>query len=313
MRHEYELIEHNEIGGFKLFLVDMLYRTPHNHKDIELCLILRGSIDIIHMDGSFTAPEGSFFLMNSFQPHELHAKEPALILALQVSPDFFASYFPQIATTHFQTGPVQSSRSPKARQLYRKCIALANTYFLAEPLYELSCASAVNDIFLDLLSILQWENISAREQELFTARQIKFRYLTNAIGERYSEKLLLGELAEEMNVSVYYLSHFFKECFGIPFQEYLSRVRCEKARQMLLLTDRSLLDISIASGFSDPKYFNRAFRAQYGVTPKEYRRDFHDAPLPLQQSSMLSTQEFLSREASLVLLGEYISQSGNSV
>ena len=54
--------------------------------------------------------------------------------------------------------------------------------------------------------------------------------------------MLLGDLAEEMGVSLYYLSHFFKENFGMPFQEYLSRLRCEKARHDLLMTDLSLLD-----------------------------------------------------------------------
>lgn len=304
MAHEYELIEHNEIGGFKLFLVNMLYRTPHNHKDLELCLILRGSIDIRHIEGSFTAREGSFFLMNSFQPHELQAKEPALILALQVSPDFFAPYFPQIETIHFEVGPVSGEHSPLAKDLITKILSLAHTYLLAQPMYELKCAAGVNDVFLDLLRVLHWKNISSHERELFTERQMKFRYLTNAIDSRYSGKLLLGDLAEEMHVSIYYLSHFFRDCFGMPFQEYLSRVRCENARRLLLLTDRSLLEVSIACGFSDPKYFNSGFRSLYGITPKEYRKKFKEAPLPSQQSSMLTTQKFLSSEASLVLLDQ---------
>ena len=56
------------------------------------------------------------------------------------------------------------------------------------------------------------------------------------------------------------------------------------------------------SGFSDPKYFNKSFKEQYGCTPKQYRKDFEKLELKEQQRNMLSTQEFLSDRASLVLL-----------
>ena len=306
MNQEYELIEHSEINGFRVFLVDMLYRTPHNHKDIELCLLLRGEVDITRSNGTFHIPQDSFYLMNSFEPHELKTKDPALILALQISPDFFAPYYPQAASLSFGDMPVPKTLNSRTEALFDKCIRLASAYLRGEPLFELRCASLINDIFLDILEIFPWENISSREQELFTARQKKVRYLTNAVDARSSEKLLLSDLAEEMEVSVYYLSHFFKQCFGVPFQEYLSKVRCEKARQLLLLTDQSLLDISIAAGFSDPKYFNRSFKNQYGMSPKEYRSNFENAPLQKQQQSMLTTQEFLSKEASLVQLERYL-------
>lgn len=122
----------------------------------------------------------------------------------------------------------------------------------------------------------------------------------------YPQKLLLSDIAKELELSLYYLSHFFKANFGISFQDYLARIRSEKARQLLLLTRQSLLDISISAGFSDPKYFNASFKKQYGCTPKEYRRQFKHAQLPDQQISMLTTQEFLSEEAGLILLDQFM-------
>ena len=94
--HEYELVPHRDIGGFRLFLVNMLYRTPHLHKDIELCLMLNGEVSVYSQGKKYACPEGSFLLLNSYQVHELHAKEPVTILSLQVSPDFFALHFPQM-------------------------------------------------------------------------------------------------------------------------------------------------------------------------------------------------------------------------
>ena len=62
------------------------------------------------------------------------------------------------------------------------------------------------------------------------------RKITHYIDEHYSEKLLLSDIARKEDLSLTYLSHFFKDYLGLPFQEYLAKIRCEKARQLLLLT-----------------------------------------------------------------------------
>ena len=82
----------------------------------------------------------------------------------------------------------------------------------------------------------------------------------------------------------------------------MAALRCEKARQLLLLTSLNLLDISLESGFSDIKYLNKAFVRQYGYSPREYRAQFDREELPSKQRSILSTQQFLSPKASLVWL-----------
>ncbi|MEI3348143.1 MAG: helix-turn-helix transcriptional regulator [Dysosmobacter sp.] len=121
-------------------------------------------------------------------------------------------------------------------------------------------------------------------------------------------KLLLGDLARELGVNVYYLSHFFREQFGLSFQEYVGKLRCEKARRELLLTDRSLLDISLACGFSSPKYFQRAFARQYGAAPREYRRLAPRESEARQTPGVLTSQEFLSDEQSLSIVQRLLEQ-----
>ena len=125
------------------------------------------------------------------------------------------------------------------------------------------------------------------------------------IDEHSSEKLLLADIAKYLNLDLYYLSHFFRDSFGISFQNYLLKIRCEHARQLLLLSELSLLDISISTGFSDPKYFNKGFIQQYGCTPKEYRKIFKNKKLEVQQKFMLSTQEFLSETSSIIILDKF--------
>ena len=105
-----------------------------------------------------------------------------------------------------------------------------------------------------------------------------------------------------------YLSAFFKSAFGLSFQSYVRKLRCEKARQLLLCTDLSLLDISLSCGFSSPKYFQRAFQKQYGATPREYRRQAPRETGELPAASVLTSQKFLSDQESLRVVQRLLEQ-----
>lgn len=93
MNQEFEIISHSQMN-FKLFLVNMLYRTPHIHKDFELCLLLDGSLFLQAQNETHSLETGDFFVVNPFQSHELKADSPALLVSLQVHPSFFFFLLP---------------------------------------------------------------------------------------------------------------------------------------------------------------------------------------------------------------------------
>ena len=300
MKYEYELISHNYIRGFHLFLVRILYRTPHLHREFEVNLILDGSVEILSQGRGYHAETGDFFVFDPYQPHELRAREgTVLILSIQISPTFFSDYFPQMESVRFGTEIFHRAASPRHQQLYRQLLELTCCYCQKAPFYELDCARDINALFRALLDVSAFTVVSEAERPAQRARQERVRYLAERIEGGFSEKLLLGDLAKELGVGLYYLSHFFREHFGLSFQEYLAKLRCEKARRELLLTDRSLLDISLSCGFSSPKYFQRAFQKQYGAAPKEYRRQAPRETGELPAASVLTSQEFLSDQESL--------------
>ena len=91
MREEYEVISHNN-ANFHLFLVKIFYRSPHIHRDYEICLIMDGEVCLITQDKSVSLQKNDIFIINPFESHEIKAGSPALILSLQVSPSFFAAF-----------------------------------------------------------------------------------------------------------------------------------------------------------------------------------------------------------------------------
>ncbi|MBR6382797.1 MAG: helix-turn-helix transcriptional regulator [Lachnospiraceae bacterium] len=309
-KNEYEIVNYNA-GNFHVFLVNLLYRTPHTHKDFEIGLILNGEVTM-KLPGLYSRKliKNDIFVLNPYQSHEFAATEPSTVLSLQVHPSFFANFFPKINQVEFTKHAILYSDEKKlCEDLYGILTNLGMEYFKKEELSTLKCASLVNSLFYTLLDNLP--NVISSENENNDARikGQRMRRLIRYIEEHYSEKILLKDLAERENLDLYYLSHFFTENFGIPFQKYLALLRCEKARSLLLLTDLPLLDISLSLGFSDPKYFNRYFKESYGCSPKEYRVKFSTMDLRDQQFSMLTTQKFMSDEAGKVFLSKLVSDT----
>lgn len=87
-----------------------------------------------------------------------------------------------------------------------------------------------------------------------------------------SEDYPLTALADEMNVSVYYLSHLFKTESGISIVEYRNELRLTKAKLMLINTEDSIAEIAVSVGFCSSAYFAEVFSRSESITPSEYRR-----------------------------------------
>lgn len=307
MKQEYELIAHQEMN-FKIFLVNLLYRTPHIHKDFEISVILRGEITAVFQNRSFPFKEKGFFVTSPFQSHELKSDRNATILSLQVPAAFFASYYPRMNHVDFLSPSMETQDEETAAKIRRAMVSLACAFLKKNAYYELKCASLINTLFDRILRTVPYRLLNEKERSALRSKTSRMRKIIDYIDGHFSEKLLLKDIAERESLSLSYLSHFFKDYFGATFQEYLSKVRCEKARQLLLRTNDTLLDVCIACGFSDAKYFNSHFLRQYGSTPKEYRNHFHRQEEIRQRTFLFTTQEFLSEEESLKVLQQFVSR-----
>ena len=310
MNEEFEVVSHGA-ADYKLFLINLLYRTPHVHKEFEVCLLLEGRVQLLTRSQTRNYEAGSLWVLNPFESHELIADHPALILSLQISPAFFAAVFPQMENTEFFLPDSSSADSAGAAEepaLISCFLAIAQAYFSQEELAPLRCAGRIFLFFDSLLQHFPCRLVSEQERQSSANQAKRIRAITNYIDRHYTEKLLLTDLARELGLSMSYLSAFFKSVFGISFQSYVMKMRCERARQLLLLTDFSLLDISIACGFSDLKYFNKGFTRLFGCSPRQYRLDFEREGVDQQQESMLTTQEFLSRAASRAALARFLKE-----
>ena len=78
-------------------------------------------------------------------------------------------------------------------------------------------------------------------------------------------------LADVARLSVYHFLRVFLAVTGVTPHQYLLRVRLRRAAVALKTEQTRILDVAVACGFGDISNFNRAFRAEFGVTPRTYR------------------------------------------
>lgn len=85
--------------------------------------------------------------------------------------------------------------------------------------------------------------------------------------------LSLNSICSYLNISTSHFSTIFKEVTGETFVEVLTRIRMEKARELLENTALKNYEIAEKVGFSDPHYFGISFKKMTGKTPTEYARE----------------------------------------
>ena len=91
------------------------------------------------------------------------------------------------------------------------------------------------------------------------------------INEHQTEDLSLGQVAKAVNMSTFYFCKMFKKITGINFTDYLSRVRIEKAKNLLLNPNLRISEIAYEVGFQSLTHFNRVFKKIIGQSPTQYR------------------------------------------
>lgn len=94
------------------------------------------------------------------------------------------------------------------------------------------------------------------------------------IDENYMRKLSVRDVADELHISYYHLSHVFKQELNISPQDYLISTRMNEACRLLTNTFMSISQIAARVGYGNQSHFNVQFKTVKGISPGQYRRTY---------------------------------------
>lgn len=125
---------------------------------------------------------------------------------------------------------------------------------------------------LQLFSHLQEEKRQLETIDTFSLREVQI--VNEAIlymKKNLSRKCTLAEIAGSVHLSAFYFHSIFRRVRGETPQSYLTKLRIEKASNLLLASDTDIQAIAEVCGFSSQSYFTEVFRKQTNMTPRAYR------------------------------------------
>lgn len=251
---------------------------PHWHEQLILMNIRSGSLVLQCVGQEFVANQGDVLVVN---PNEIHSGlNPGLelnydlikldlILLIGNQADLQQSkYVELILKNHmlFQN----KIKNDKLILSYIANIILE--YREHKEGYEL----AVRGYAYQLLTCLLREYIKViptqNDMDMQYRRIKQINGAINYMEEHLSDKITLKDLAEISNLSLIHFSRVFKSISGYSPMDYLNRLRIQRATQLLLESDLTIIQIAMDTGFSDSNYFSRAFKKVREQTPSEFRR-----------------------------------------
>lgn len=295
MNQKQEVIESQNIINMKLFVVDIDYRTLHMHSEIEILFVFKGNPIVIINDEKLQFNSGDIIIINSNDKHEIISNhETSTFLCLKVSSKYFEGYFPQISNIIFEE---HCKYNTKHKLLIYTFLNLGRIYIHKELFYQVNCASMINIMYNYLLKKFSRYEVNNNKSYVSCQNKLRLSRITRFIEENYYDKISLQDIADMEELSVYFLSHFIRDNLKQSFQEYLTLVRFNNAKELILTTDMKLIDICYSCGFSDYRYMNKAFKRYCRCTPKEFRQKHITLNSPMNSLGGTSRRIYDDKEA----------------
>ena len=110
---------------------------------------------------------------------------------------------------------------------------------------------------------------SATDSEL----ERKLKTVLSYIREHYTETMTIEELAGVFHFSQAHFMSFFKKFAVMTCVEYINHYRLSRVAAALAQSDQPVMEAAMENGFHNISYFNKLFRKEFGVTPREYRTE----------------------------------------
>ena len=100
----------------------------------------------------------------------------------------------------------------------------------------------------------------------------KLKEVTDWMAQHIAEDLKLDQLAAQVGLSKFHFDRLFKRAIGLSPSQYQIDLRMNEARRLLRETKKSILDVALDVGYTNPSHFAKLFRRENGLTPSKYRQ-----------------------------------------
>ena len=252
-------------------------RVPHFHEDIEMCTVTSGKMAYSVNGKTIMLEEGDTIFINSNQIHYSMAieEQTARYVIFIAHPGILNS---SVAVEMQALRPIIDNKDlPYLR--FRDIDEMTDKmYSLMHSLLAIRhCPFEITKQFFQI-----WDLIIKRSEiigilgpeEVSDSRMQTFKNMMHFISNNFQRTLTLEEIASSANISKSLCNLLFKQYVGESPISYLMHFRARKMAEYLRSSNLSMAEICSLSGFSGVSYMSETFKKFFGVSPREYRKQW---------------------------------------
>lgn len=244
---EYSIIK----SAFVKFEANYLYKS-HKHNHYEIIYTAGGQCMMLINDKEVVLSVGDCIFINRNVKHNFYVngKSGCKIQQLEIECNEEILNDEYLRLTN---APIISS-----------CLNNINTFY-KEKTFE-AVQTPLIELEIKQLSLLaKAMAVTNLNENVYIPKAVK------AIKEKYLSEISGAEIAAELGISERYLRKIFESDLGITPKEYIITLRMEKAKNLLINTDKKIAEIAGLTGYNTIQYFSEIFKERTGVTPREFR------------------------------------------
>ena len=236
----------------------------HWHENIELLYFVEGEADVVTDNVSVRVKPGQLAVVNSNSLHKIQSDSDVYYYCIIINSSFLENFGISTYYTTFE----RLVESEKISSIFTHIIEEFSTRGV---LFQ---ASIKADI-LHLMTELVRNHISV-DKPVFSEAGSRLdiaKKVLRYIHQNFRNPLTLDIISSETGFSKYYLSHLFKDVVGCSPIHYLNRLRCHKARDLLVFEHCTVSEAAQMCGFENVSYFSQTYKKHLNTLPgKEKQR-----------------------------------------
>jgi AraC-like DNA-binding protein len=254
----------------------------HWHDHLEIALVLGGRGEFLFGQRRLPAEPGDVFFIDNSQPHVALAASGTCLRLLLVlfRPELIAGpgcreldagYLAPFRVDERSASPRICGGSTLAAELGSVLRELLATWQRHDP-SERHLADATLRRALALVNRERGSTALGPAARSAADRRGQIRPVLAYVDRHCGDSITLDEVADVVHVSSSRVRHLFKDVTGVGFKDYVTQVRVNEAKRLLLTTDLSVAEVADSVSYSNLHQFYKVFYRSCSMSPAEYRR-----------------------------------------
>lgn len=254
---------------------DLYHGNWHFHKELEILVILEGSMELVIQNHVYFLKAGDVFLIGPMEVHlDRNLDVRYIVFQFDVNKFFepgLAPFVHSLLNPHMTLSRLNyifQERDCVRQEIMDLVIDIHHESVNRIKGYEVAITIQVKQILLTIL-----RNDYRQELNQYSSLEIeRLQPVLQYISENLAEEISVERCCKLLNLNYYYFLKLFKKTIGLTFVEYIQHERIKLAERILLTEHLSIEETAELSGFHNMGHFYKTFQKFHHSTPSAYKK-----------------------------------------